>query len=218
MTGTAATLASHVRDHAHDLRNLFAAISSAGCMLSRCSSDDQRVPLLRAIEEAAQRGGRLTTRMLQPPPDRRPERLDLRQRLLALEPLLHTTAGPRNKLLLEVTRLPISIWTAADAVDRVIIELVSNARKALEQPGTITVRLKARRALATLIVSDTGRGMDLENCGALLSNDAPPGAHGTGFQQINRFASGLGGRVRLRSVPGRGTIVAVDLPARATPR
>lgn len=201
-----------LRERAHDLRNLFGAIASARHLLDDQPEEPRRRQILDTIEEAAQRGGALTTSLLQSTADRHRERLDLRARLAGLEPLLRTIAGSGNLLTLDLGSEDAPIRVAPDRFDHVLIELVANARTALACPGTIRIRLRNRRGRIRLTVLDNGCGMTGDACHALLTRAPAPGAHGTGFQQIRRFVGEIHGTLRLRSRPGKGTLVAIELP------
>jgi signal transduction histidine kinase len=201
-----------LRERAHDLRNLFGAIASARHLLDDQPEEPRRRQILDAIEEAAQRGGALTTSLLQSATDRRRQRLDLRARLAGLEPLLRTIAGSGNLLTLDLGCEDAPIRVAPDRFDHVLIELVANAHTALTCPGMIQIRLRKGRGRIRLTVLDSGCGMTGDVCHALLTRVPPPGAHGTGFQQIRRFVEEIHGTLRLRSRPGKGTLVAIELP------
>lgn len=212
-----ATLANNpnreFRERAHDLRNLFGAIASARHLLDDQPEEPRRRQILDAIEEAAQRGGALTTSLLQSATERRREQLDLCARLAGLEPLLRTIAGSGNLLRLDPGSEVAPIRVAPDRFDHVLIELIANARAALTCPGTILIRLRSRRGRIRLTVLDSGCGMTRDACHALLTRVPPPGAHGTGFHQIRRFVEEIHGTLRLRSRPGKSTLVAIELPA-----
>lgn len=213
MTATApASIWPELRDRAHDLRNLFGAIASARHMLDDHPDETRRGLLLDAIEEAALRGGALTTRMLAASPESRPECFDSAGRLRQLEPLLVTATGAGNRLVLEVPDRVVPMRAAPDRFDRIALELVANARKALAGSGTIRVRLRARRGKLVFVVADTGQGMTPARCRALLNGGAAQGPAGTGLQQARRFAREAHGQLQIRSAPGRGTTVLLELP------
>lgn len=213
MTATLATLPdTDLRHRAHDLRNLFGAIASACHLLDDGPDEPRRSQIVDAIEQAARRGGALTTDLLDPT-DSRTTVFDLRERLVRLGPLLRTVAGADSCLMLDVGELPASVHGVPDRFDHVVIELIANARNALAARGIIRVRLRVRHGRAHLTVADSGCGMRREDCAALLTRGPTFGPNGTGFQQVRKYAQDSHARLRLRSAPGRGTVVALDLPA-----
>jgi signal transduction histidine kinase len=74
---------------------------------------------------------------------------------------------------------------------------------------------------ARLTVSDTGSGMSPEFVKERLFRpfDTTKGSKGMGIgaYQVREYVTGLGGRVRVDSEPGRGTVFAIWLPLRVTP-
>jgi signal transduction histidine kinase len=180
-------------------------------MLDDHPDEPRRILLLDAIDEAALRGDALTTRMLAPGAEDVGERFDSAARLRRLTPLLNSIAGAGHVLSIEVAATPL-LPGDGECFDNIALELVANACKAIDGSGRISVRLRARRGKVVLIVADTGRGMSPARRDALLSATPPDGAHGRGVQQVRRFARDMQGRLRIRSTPGRGTVVVLELP------
>ncbi|WP_176484659.1 ATP-binding protein [Sphingomonas spermidinifaciens] len=152
----------------------------------------------------------MTTSLLQSTAKRRRERLYLRARLAGLEPLLRTIASSGNLLTLDLESEDAPIRNAPDRFDHVLIELIANARTALACPGAVRIRLRNRRGRSRLMVLDSGCGMTGHARQELLTRAPTPGAHGTGFQQMRRFVGEILGKLRLRSRPGKGTLVSIS--------
>lgn len=89
-----------------------------------------------------------------------------------------------------------------DGLFRIAQEAVVNAVRHAG-PSRVEVRLAADGRWATLAVRDDGRGFDPEA--------APPDAH-YGLRSMRERAQELGGRLEVRSAPGRGTHVEVRVP------
>jgi two-component system cell cycle sensor histidine kinase/response regulator CckA len=125
---------------------------------------------------------------------------------------------------------------AADAVqlERVLLNLVFNARDALEDGGTITIRSRegaedavpGRRVEDTawaaprcveLSVADDGIGMDDRTLARafepLFTTKTDRGGSGLGLPTVLAFADEVDGSVSVDSTPGRGTTVTVAIPA-----
>ena len=106
-------------------------------------------------------------------------------------------------------------------LERVLINLVSNATKFTPDGGTITVRLDlASSDTATIMVSDTGIGIPAEDQEQLFdnfyraSNAVAETIQGTGLGLaiVRTIVSAHEGELSLASEIGEGTTVTVVLP------
>jgi len=110
---------------------------------------------------------------------------------------------------------------AADPVvlRRIVENLVVNALESLEGAGAVVVSTEGGRSeegpVVTLVVSDTGRGMDTERVERIFEDFFSTRADGTGLglSIVRRLVADLGGRIDVDSTPGRGSRFRVDLPA-----
>lgn len=117
----------------------------------------------------------------------------------------------------ELTRLP----TLADEMlmEQLLYALLSNAAKAMEGGGRLSVTLGRRGDNAVLTVGDEGRGMSEESLSRLFQNgggpDLSPGAGaGFGLRLARTIAELHGGLMILENDPGQGVRAAVCLPIR----
>lgn len=200
-----------LRARAHDIRNLFGAIASARHMFADDPDTGRREQLLDAIEDAAMRGGALTSRLLACA-STSPADIDPGAQVQRLVPLLRSIIGTDARLVLDVGSCPATLRVDPEAFDNVVLELVTNAQRAICAGGTVRVGLRMRGARIRLIVADDGRGMPPEAARQLLTGAQEPGVRGTGFQLVRDFASRAHGIIRVRSATGRGTLVAITLP------
>ncbi len=113
--------------------------------------------------------------------------------------------------------LPI-IETDKRKLRQVLVNLVSNAIKYTPENGR--VMMSAKRAekdgVLVLVVSDTGIGMTAENLHEVMK-PYKRGTHdqkgtGLGLPIARKLIELLGGEIDLRSTPGRGTSVRIELP------
>ena len=95
ITGTLSVQATSIeRGLIHDLRNLFGVVASAKHMLEDGPAGARRDTLLAAIEDAAQRGGQLTSKLLAPEAaSDAPASFDLSHRLVMMVPMIRAIAG-----------------------------------------------------------------------------------------------------------------------------
>jgi len=211
------------REAIHDLRNLFGVVASATHLLEPRVVRRNDISLLEAIENAALKGGALTTSLLAQPRQSGRCRIDLNQQVRRVAPLLQAAFGTAEGVQLDLCEGALQVRADGDDIDAVLLELVANARTA----GAMSVNVRTRRAGARcwLTVADTGRGMSPQQCEIARIGADRWGAHGTGLSRVRRFADAMHGRLHLRSRQGSGTIISISLPmvlrltvARSSPR
>lgn len=105
------------------------------------------------------------------------------------------------------------------AINQVCMSILENAVQAVEGDGRIEVRTSGQSSFR-LEVEDDGIGMSPEQVSsAFTPRLSAPGARvkmGMGLSAARGIVEQAGGRIELRSTPGRGTTVTVELPAAST--
>ncbi len=112
------------------------------------------------------------------------------------------------------SRLGIEVLTAIESVSlpskvehailRIAQEALSNAARHAEATA-ITLTLQAQDAMVVLTITDNGEGFELEEAG-----EQP--YHSLGLRTMQERIQELAGTFDLKSVPGRGTYIAIYLP------
>ena len=101
-----------------------------------------------------------------------------------------------------------------------IDNLLGNAVKYTEPGGSVSVRLRQRKEVVELAVSDTGIGIAPEEVGRLFgrffrgtqaTQRHIPGA-GLGLSIVRAIVEAHGGQVTVDSAPGEGSAFTVELP------
>jgi signal transduction histidine kinase/DNA-binding NarL/FixJ family response regulator len=151
------------------------------------------------------------------------EPFDLGQALRTTLRLFERAAAARNLRLLLDAPEPDALWVRGDPLrlQQVVSNLLSNAIKFSDQ-GIVTLRCsaspRARDRLALrLSVQDCGIGIPLAMQDKLFEPfvqaelPAKRGGTGLGLAISRRLVAGMGGRISVRSVEGRGTTFQVDL-------
>lgn len=142
----------------------------------------------------------------------------------ALDEQREPAAATGQRLLLEAPADgPVTVTTSGGAVAKILGNLVSNAVRYNRPGGPVTVTVSRLADGARLEVADEGIGIAPEEQGRVFDEFyRTPAAHertslgtGLGLPIVHRLVSELGGAVVLRSAPGQGTTVTVDLPAAA---
>jgi signal transduction histidine kinase len=136
--------------------------------------------------------------------------------------LLFARQLERSEIKVEtrLARLPVAVGSA-DQLRQVLSNLVVNARDSMSQGGKLIIRSALRtdrggvRSWIRILVADTGSGIPA----ALEPNVFEPfvttkGERGTGLGLwiVKGIVENHGGRIRVRSREGKGTIFKIDLP------
>ncbi|WP_245479825.1 ATP-binding protein [Hansschlegelia zhihuaiae] len=220
---------------AHDFNNMLTGVMGSLDIIRRRIASGRLDDIDRFMEAAtasAQRAANLTQRLLAF--SRRqaldPKPLDVNVLIRSLGDLIKRSIGENVALALDLSdRLPL-IVADANQLENAIINLVINARDAMPDGGELTVSTRAAdgdpagrgagaaaRGLVAITITDTGVGMDETTLAQVFEpffTTKPIGqGTGLGLSMVYGFATQSGGKAEIRSAPGRGTSVAIHLPA-----
>ncbi|HUF13655.1 MAG TPA: HAMP domain-containing sensor histidine kinase [Longimicrobiales bacterium] len=102
----------------------------------------------------------------------------------------------------------------ADELKEVMINLLENAREALDGSGNITIAAHARDAHVSIEVRDDGPGIPWDLLPRIFEPRFSSRSSGTGLGLaiVRRLVDGWGGSLSVDSVPGQGTSMIVSVP------
>jgi signal transduction histidine kinase len=216
---------------AHDFNNLLTVIVGGLDMMMRRPEQTERVTrLARAAMSAARRGEQLTQQLLAFSRRQmlRPETLDPNQLLLGFEALAQRAIGETVTLSLALGDAVGPVRVDPAQFESALLNLIVNARDAMQDGGTITVRTGevatpiaacpelAPGAYVRIVVADTGSGIDQATLARAFepfftTKEVGRGS-GLGLSQVYGFTRSAGGGVAIDSAPGAGTVVTLYLP------
>jgi len=124
-------------------------------------------------------------------------------------------APGRAKIKCELQLDPHLETVAADAelLHRAVSNLVLNAMDAMPEGGTLSLRTRNDGGNVLIEVADTGAGLTAEECERIFTPYYTSKAHGTGLGLaiVQSVVSDHGGRIHVKSAPGRGTTFVIEL-------
>lgn len=197
-----------LRGVVHDLRNLFAVVASAKCLLNRRLDERTKAILVDALYRVAADGKVLTDGLLAGGLEDRGCGVDARDELQNLAPILASLEGSGLKIELSIGEQPSWILMPAPEFRALVLELVTNAARA----GAHTIRIGAARRGSRfwLTVADDGSGFAAP--GGSPGSSTPAGLHGNGLRRLATAVDSARGSVRIRSKRRNGSVVALILP------
>lgn len=139
-------------------------------------------------------------------------------------PLMRAAVATTAMLRIAVDTNAPPIQADPIAMQRVLLNLVLNASRAIRQPhGVIEIGVAGMKTsdagppFLRLTVADNGIGMDAAAVGDLKQRFVEPPSLlpgvGLGLRTVHHAVCAHGGRLHLDSEPGGGTTVRIDLPA-----
>lgn len=217
-----AQMAGHV---AHEYNNLLTTILGFSGLLqqsARLTADEQ--DNLGHIDDAARRAAELTRSLLSfsrgglvsfgP--------LDLVRTVRDTVRLAEPSLGTGVHISLEMMERSIEIEGDAGQVQQAILNLLLNARDALNGSGAVYVRVEAADGYAIVTVADDGPGMDEETRARafepFFSRKGSRHAAGLGLSITYGIVKGHGGSIDLDTAEGLGTTLTIRLPLANTAR
>jgi PAS domain S-box-containing protein len=219
---------------AHEVNNMMAVVVGIGSFLLQ----DERMPddcladvrkIVQAAERAAAVSRQLLTFSRRAP--HQPRVIDLCEVVLGTEPVVRRLLGEERMLTIEAcTALPV--WIDPTQLEQVIVNLALNARDAMTPGGVLTITAAAQQlprgivaadgadipagAYATLVVRDTGAGMDAATRARIFEPFFTTKAigHGTGLglPAVEGVIRQHNGFVTVESEPWIGTAFTLFLP------
>ncbi len=214
---------------AHDFNNLLTIILG-NLALAKKRNGSAAIRLLRGAEDAAKRGAALTSQLLtfSRAQALHPRNIDVNQVLLEAKSWISRaiTESVAIKLQLQPDSLPVYLDVAQ--LESALLNLVVNARDAMQGCGTLMIRSYVAHApegapvslepgeYVAIAVSDTGVGIPDAVASKILQPffTTKPAGKGTGLglSQVHAFVRQSGGEIAIESKVGEGTTITLFFP------
>ena len=224
---------------AHDFNNLLTVIRGYSDLIAQAVDQNEEIRAqVDEVLKAADRASRLTSQLLT---FSRKQVLELR--LVKLDQIVSNVGKLLQRLIGEdiqvITDLQADlVWVKADPtqLDQVLINLAVNARDAMPQGGTLTIKTAAVELdevfvrshsevvpgrYVSLSLTDTGCGMNKETLLKLFepffTTKEPGKGTGLGLSIVHGIVKQSGGHILVSSEPDLGTTFTVYLPCAEPP-
>ena len=205
---------------AHDFNNLITVIRTGAELLADTSDAPEVAEILTAAGHATAIARQLVD--LGRGAVARPDVTDLNEAISGWTTLLNSLCGPLREFELSLAEGAGHVRVDAGELQQVVMNLVVNARDAVQEGGTVALRTHAVRQddgvpFARISVTDNGIGMDDETQRRIFDPffTTKPAGRGTGLglSTVARIVKAWEGRLTVESAPGRGSRFEVAIPA-----
>jgi signal transduction histidine kinase len=210
----------------HEFNNLLMTILNYAKMGLRNKDEASRDKAFTRILDAANRGAKITSTVLGLARNRSGE-----MEPTNLVPLIQDTLVLLER---ELQKYRVAVETqfeevpfvmaAGNQIQRLMLNLLTNARQAIGEVGTIRIRIayEAKSNAVVLTVRDSGSGISAENLPKIFEpffttksgpDSSGKGGTGLGLSACKDIVDQHHGRIRVESTIGRGTSFSIRFPA-----
>ena len=217
---------------AHDFNNLLSVIlTNARLLAERQDMDVTAREDLKEIVDCGRRAADLTSQLLTFARQQRrePRVLDVNAAVRGVEKLLRRLIPTNIALMFDLTPDPWPILVDPAQLEQILVNLVANARDAMESGGQCAITTRNVMGPASVVdeglspgryveltVSDTGGGMDAETKAHVFEpffTTKPLGrGSGLGLATVYGIVKQSGGHITVESARGQGSVFRVYLP------
>lgn len=223
---------------AHDFNNLLTVIKSCADLLRPASLPEaRRTKYVEAISDTVGRAAKLTNQLLAfaRRQSLTPAVFDVAKNVTRVGEMLDALTGSRIKVVIEVSAAQACFINADESqFDTAVVNLVVNARDAMQGVGALTIKVQQvgwlpavrSHALRTgnyvaVSISDSGCGIPKEELHKIFepfyTTKGVGKGTGLGLSQVFGFAKQSGGEVMVASEPGNGATFTIYLPQAQAP-
>ncbi len=209
---------------AHEVNTPIAGLSSyAQLLLSETSPGDPRYAILKKMERQTFRAAHLVNNLLEfaRPRARARIRADLRTVLANAAESVETSFGSRRLTVSADGGTPVEVLGDARELEQVFVNLLTNARDASPEDGTVSCEVSREGDLARVSIADRGAGVPPDAGDRLFQpfyTTKKAGGMGLGLAISRDIVRRHGGEIGLAPREGGGTVAWVTLPLASSGR
>lgn len=217
--GTVGVLASSIT---HEFNNVLTTVINYAKMGMRHKDDATRDKAFDKILAAGQRAAKITTGMLSyaRSSDSRKDDHELVHLLDDVLVLVEKDLSKHRVSLVKQIDAQPRVTVNPSQIQQLLLNLLINARQAMESGGTLTVRVAEGDRFAEIHIRDTGCGIPAETLPHIFdsffttkkADAAGQGGSGLGLSLCKQIIEAHQGRIRVESTIGVGTEFTIKLP------
>ena len=200
----------------HDLKNLAARLSLVAQNAERHGHDPAfQESAMRTVTDTAAKMTALMSKLslasVKPALTGAPESVDIPA---LIEEIVAPMRGEERDRL-HVAGGPVQpVIAVRDQIHQVLLNVILNAKQAIGQEGDISIGIEDSGGSIVVTVEDTGYGIPSPMLESLFqpSQSSRPGGLGVGLYQCKQIVEAHRGTIEIRSRPGEGTRVRIELP------
>jgi two-component system NtrC family sensor kinase len=125
------------------------------------------------------------------------------------------------KIKTDYAEKPENVYASTNQLRQVFLNMVSNARDAMPEGGTLTVKVYSRGGFVTVEFADTGVGIAKDNLDKIFDSffttKSSVKGVGLGLSVCYGFIKDHGGDIKVESRQGEGTTFRISLPVESSP-
>jgi two-component system cell cycle sensor histidine kinase/response regulator CckA len=218
---------------AHDFNNILLVIRGYSNMLQSALGDSELAADVNEIAKAADRAAEMTRQLLAFARRQvlKPVAVDLREIVIGIEKLLRRSVREDVELQFDVEQEVSAVLADPSQIERVLVNLVVNARDAMPTGGRLAISIAPAvleagapvspplppGVYAALTVTDTGCGIEEADLPYVFepfyTTKEEASGTGLGLSTVYGIVAQSGGGIEVAARPGGGTRMTVYLPA-----
>jgi signal transduction histidine kinase len=224
-TQALATLGELTSIATHEFNNILMTVLNYAKMGLRHRDEPTREKAFNKILDASQRASKISSTILAQARNRKTELVPTDLAGIIEDTLVLLDREMRQYRIVvqrEVEACPPAL-ASGNEIQRVLINLLVNARQAMQGGGTVSIGLRcdADNQHVLLVVGDTGQGIPRDQLPKIFdsfysSKSGPDasgkGGTGLGLAVCREIIEAHKGRIRVESTPGKGTQFTLKLP------
>jgi two-component system, NtrC family, sensor kinase len=210
----------------HEFNNLLMTMLNYAKMGLRNKDDASREKAFNRILDAANRGAKITSMILGLARNR-PGELEPTQLVTVIEDTLVLLEREMQKYRILVEKqldeVP-RVMASTSQIQRLLLNLLTNARQAIGESGSIRIRLSFEESSGCVVLSirDSGSGIPQELLPKIFEpffttkngpDSSGKGGTGLGLSACKEIVENHNGRIRVESTVGKGTAFSIRIPA-----